>query len=78
MHEMTDREKKYWKIRTALEQLLRVEDDDVKVSPLLEEFLDVTAKIILLYQVDGAIKVLHKGRTEQLERMGVAILKPKK
>lgn len=74
---MTLEERKYWKIRAALEELLRVEEEDIFANPVLEEFLDVASKIALAYQVRGATSMLEQTRAEMLEAKGISMLKPR-
>jgi len=74
---MTLEQKKYWKLRAALEELLRVEEEDVAVNPLLEEFLDIFARVALSYQVHGAKSMFEQTKMEILKKRGIAILKPR-
>jgi hypothetical protein len=75
---MNWQEKKYWKLRASLEELLRVEDEDVTKNPLLNEFLDIFAKLALNYQTHGAEAMYEQTKFEMLKEKGVAILHPKK
>jgi hypothetical protein len=59
-------EKKYWRIRAALEEFLHISEEQVAQNKDVQDFLDIMAK-----------KVLAAGKDKQLEEMGIAILRPK-
>lgn len=74
---MSGREKKYWRIHAALQELFQVSDEDIAENKDLENLLTVVAKIAITYQEKGADKVHKAARDKMLESMGVAVLRPK-
>jgi len=70
-------EKKYWRIRAALEEFLHISEEQVAQNKDVQDFLDIMAKVAFRFQTEGAEKVLAAGKDKQLEEMGIAILRPK-
>jgi hypothetical protein len=74
----TPLEKKYWKIRAALEELLHVTDADVEKNPDLRDWLHCSAQLALKFQTEGADAVFDQSKSRHLQDLGIAILRPLK
>jgi len=75
---MTDQEKSYWRVYTAVQELLRVTDEDVERNVELKKLLHAVANVARLYRVHGADAIYEKHKTEALAERGIPTIKPKK
>lgn len=75
---MTEDEKSYWRIHAALQEILRVTDEDVEKNPLLKQLLHSVTFVARQYRVHGAEAVRQDTRDRTLTEMGIPVIKPKK
>ena len=75
---MTDDEKSYWRIYAAIQELIRVTDEDVDKNPELRKLIHAVANVARLYRTHGADEILNEQHTQKLESMGIPVIKPKR
>lgn len=77
MADLTENEKSFWRIVAALQELLRVSDEDIESNPHLKKLLYQVANVAIMYREHGPEKVLQDSRAKELEKMGIPTIKPK-
>ena len=73
-----EEEKTYWRVHAALQELLRVTDEDVDKNPHLKQLLHAVANVARMYRTHGAEAILQDNRTKVLADLGVPTLRPRK
>lgn len=73
----TLREKQYWRVYAALQELAHLSDEDVGSLPEIHRHLSTLANVICFYQSEGAKKLDEALRKQALESIGVSVLSPK-
>lgn len=77
MAELTDREKEFYRIRAAVQEIFRVTDAEVDQDPPLREMLHLFSNLALIYRTKGAAECRLMNREKMLKEAGVPVLRPK-
>lgn len=77
MRDLTDKEKEFWRISAAIQEILRVTDQDIQQNPDLEKLIYQVANVAILYRDQGADTVLQERRARELKKLGIPIIRPK-
>lgn len=75
---MTEDERSYWRVYAALQELLRVTDEDVDKSPELKQLLVAFANVARIYRTQGSETLRIERHQRTLEEMGIPVIRPKK
>jgi hypothetical protein len=75
--EQTTKEKQYWRVYAALQELAHLSDIDVESLPEIHRHLGTMANIICFYQAEGVKKLDEALRRQTLEGLGITVLVPK-
>lgn len=75
---MTEDEKSYWRVYAALQELLRVTDEDVEKNPELRQLIEAFASVARLYRIQGPDTLRLERHYKNLEDMGVSVIRPKR
>lgn len=74
---MTDDEKSYWRIYAALQEIMRVSDEDIERDPELKQLIHAVSNVAIIYRMHGASSVLIDRKMKRLEELGIPVIKPK-
>lgn len=74
---MTDDEKSYWRVYAALQELLRVTDEDIDANPDLRQLVHSFCQVVRLYRTRGPESIRVERHFKKLEEMGIPTIKPK-
>ena len=74
---MTDEEKSYWRVYAAIQELLRVSDEDIEKNPELRKLIHAVSNVARLYRTHGPDAIRDEQHFKKLEQHGIPVIKPK-
>lgn len=75
---LTDKEKRFWRIRAGLQEMFSISDEQDEKYPEIKSFLNLCANLALSFKEKGADSIMLENHRDALEAMGVRVLKPRK